>query len=207
MTPLLAAERMDIWVLKFSIAISLTFFVVLLLWHVVGNWAGKVSRKRRKARLSPEPPPRDFATDLARARAVLIASRAGDADIQAKRGRQAKQLLALAREDFDNERLLSCLERCRSLAETFADLPEGAEATQLAAEVKSDPERLQRACVALEDLLAEIHLTLAESWLRGGRPQQASAALQRIVQNYPETRHAQVARDRLRQLVDPSVGD
>jgi len=73
--------------------------------------------------------------------------------------------------------------------------------------VKSDPERLQRACVALEDLLAEIHLTLAESWLRGGRPQQASAALQRIVQNYPETRHAQVARDRLRQLVDPSVGD
>ncbi len=72
--------------------------------------------------------------------------------------------------------------------------------------MKGDPERLERACVALEDLLAEIHLELAESWLRAGRPQQATAALQRIAQSFPQTRHAQIARDRLRQLADSATG-
>ncbi len=82
MTLLSAAERMDTSVLKFSIAISLIFLAVLVLLHFLGTWSGKAIRRwrRRKARLSPELPPHDFATDLDRARVVLIAPAAGDAD-------------------------------------------------------------------------------------------------------------------------------
>jgi hypothetical protein len=65
---------------------------------------------------------------------------------------------------------------------------------------QNDPERLERSCAALVESLAEMYLRLAESWLRDGQPQQAVAALKKIIQRCPEARHAQAARDRLRQL-------
>jgi tetratricopeptide (TPR) repeat protein len=71
---------------------------------------------------------------------------------------------------------------------------------QLVAQVKSDPEQLQQVCAALEDSLAEIYLELAESWLRKGSHEQAAAALQKILQSFPNSRYAQVAHDRLRQI-------
>jgi tetratricopeptide (TPR) repeat protein len=71
---------------------------------------------------------------------------------------------------------------------------------RLAAQSKDDPEQLQQIGVALEDCLAEISLELAESWLRKGRREQAIAALQKILQSFPHSRHALAAQDRLRQL-------
>jgi len=67
---------------------------------------------------------------------------------------------------------------------------------------KNDPESLERACAGVVESLAEMYLQLAESWIREGQQQQAAAALQKIIQRCPETRHAQVARDRLRDLCE-----
>jgi hypothetical protein len=71
---------------------------------------------------------------------------------------------------------------------------------QLVAQIKNDPEQLQQLCAALEDSLAEIYLELAESWLRKGQREQEAATLQKILQSFPNSRHAQTAQDRLRQI-------
>jgi len=51
-----AAERLEIGVLKASIAILLVCIVGLGLWHLVGYLARKLPKKPRTARQSPEPP-------------------------------------------------------------------------------------------------------------------------------------------------------
>jgi hypothetical protein len=132
-----AADRIDTWVLRVSIAIPVACLAGLVLWHLVTYLAGKLAKKRKASRQAPEP---------------------------------------------------------------RSDLSEGAVGKQLSGQIKNDPERLERACAALVESLAEMYLELAESWLRKGQPQQAAAALQKIVQSCPETRQAQAARDRLRQL-------
>jgi hypothetical protein len=53
---LFAAERMDTWVLKFSIAIPLVCIAGLGLWHLMVYLAGKLPKKPRTVRYSPEPP-------------------------------------------------------------------------------------------------------------------------------------------------------
>jgi hypothetical protein len=72
--------------------------------------------------------------------------------------------------------------------------------SQLAAQIKNDPERLEQACATLVDTLAEMYLELADSWLRQGEPRRAAASLQKLLQSCPGTRHAQLAEDRLRKL-------
>jgi hypothetical protein len=138
----LVAEAMDSWVLKVSIAIPVVCIVGLGLWHLATYLLGKLPKKPRARRHSPEPP---SAT-------------------------QSPKLLP----------------RVRALAEVA---PTG-----------DDPERLQQACTALEDSLAEMYLQLAESWLRRGQPQHAAAVLKKIVQICPERHQAQLARDRLQQI-------
>src|SRR5262249_46537370 len=65
------------------------------------------------------------------------------------RQRRAGELLAQAREDYRTEQYLCCLERCEILGASYADLPEGSEALQLAALIKNNPEWLQQACESL----------------------------------------------------------
>jgi hypothetical protein len=139
---LFAADRLDTWVLKVSIAIILVCVAGLGLWHLVAYLVGKLPKKPRTVRHSPEPP----------------------SPIQSP----------------------NLLPRVRAPADV--------------ASIKDDPERLQAACVALEDSLAEIYLALAESWLRRGQPQKAAAALKKVLQICPEKRQAKIAQDRLQQL-------
>ncbi len=47
---------MDTWVLKVSIAIPLVCIAGLALWHLMVYLAGKLPRKPRAVRYSPEPP-------------------------------------------------------------------------------------------------------------------------------------------------------
>jgi hypothetical protein len=51
-----AAERLDVWVLRVSIAIVVVAIAVLGLWHLVAYLIGKLQKKRRAVRQSPEPP-------------------------------------------------------------------------------------------------------------------------------------------------------
>jgi hypothetical protein len=185
---LAAIERIDTWVLAVSIAVPLVCVAALLLWHLAAGLAGKRGVRRKAARLAPEPPAPPSAPP--------------PTDAQVDSARRARELLALARDDFRNQRLAGCLERCQALAATFPDLPESAEARQLASQIKNDPDRLQRGCAALVESLAVLYAELAECWSRQGQPRQAAAVWQQLVRCCPETPQAQLARDRLRQSED-----
>jgi hypothetical protein len=52
--PLFAVDRIDIWVLWFSIAVALLSVVGLVVWQLAGYLARKLTR-RRAVRQSPEP--------------------------------------------------------------------------------------------------------------------------------------------------------
>jgi len=201
-----AVDRMDTWVFRVSIAIPLVCFGGLVLWHLVAYLGGKLSKKPKARRQALEPAqPSESAlqrlpSEQIRAGVAPIVSPARPADAPAERTRRARELLALARDDFLQQHFLSCLERCKVLAGNFPDLPEGAEAKQLAGQIKNDPEQLQQVCATLVDALAETYLELAESWLGKGETRQAAASWQKLVESCPETRQAQMARERLRQL-------
>jgi hypothetical protein len=131
-------ERIDLWVLKVSIAIPVVCLVGLLLWHLIAFLARKVEKPRTPLRESPEPPERP-----APALSNISATDSGAGD---------------------------------------------------------DPARLQQACAALEDLLADRYIELAESWLRRGQSQQATAAFKKVLQICPDGQRAKLARDRLQQV-------
>jgi thioredoxin-related protein len=116
------------------------------------------------------------------------------------RSRRAGELLAQARADYQGQQYLCCLDRCEYLAANYADLPEGAEAIQLAAEIKSNPEWLRQACESLTERLGGLYLALAETCLKKGQTQQAVVHLERVVQAFPGTRQADVAQARLAQI-------
>jgi thioredoxin-related protein/outer membrane protein assembly factor BamD (BamD/ComL family) len=113
------------------------------------------------------------------------------------RAQRARDLLAQAREDYQSKQLLCCLDRCELLVNSFADLPEAAEARQIAAEIKSNPEWTKQACDQLGDRLSVLYLGLADTFLKKGQPQQAIFYLERVIQTFPNTRHAEVAQVRL----------
>jgi thioredoxin-related protein len=117
-----------------------------------------------------------------------------------QRTRRARDLLALAREDYRTGEYLVCLNRCNLLINGFGDLPEGTEANQLASEIKNNPEWLQAACDTLADQLGGLHLSLAEAYLKKGQPQQAVVYLEKVVQCFPNTRQAEAAQIRLSQI-------
>jgi tetratricopeptide (TPR) repeat protein len=131
----------------------------------------------------------------------LLSSLANSADLRAQqRVRRARELLAQAREDYRTQQYLCCLDRCEVLSAGYGDLAEGAEAVQLAQEIKSNPEWMQRACESLTDRLSGMYLALAETWIRKGQPQQAQACLERLIQTFPGSRQAEAAQTRLKQL-------
>jgi outer membrane protein assembly factor BamD (BamD/ComL family) len=117
-----------------------------------------------------------------------------------QRDQRARELLAQAREDYRTRRFLSCLDRCEDLASGYADLPEGADAMQLAAQIKNNPEWMKQVCESLSDRLGVLYLSLAETLLKKGQPQQAVIYLERVVQTFPGTRQAEAAQVRLAQI-------
>jgi thioredoxin-like negative regulator of GroEL len=123
---------------------------------------------------------------------------------ESDRGRAAQELLDQARDDYRQKKYLSCLDRCETLTTNYAELPEGAEANKLADEIKANPEWTKQACDQMGERLSNLYLTLAETWLKKGQPQQAVFYLERIVQTFPNTRNAEVAQVRLAQIQGPS---
>ncbi len=128
----------------------------------------------------------------------LLTTLAAKPEIKAQmRLRRARELLAQAREDYRTQQYLCCLDRCEVLAASYADLPEGADAIQLATEIKNNPQWLQQACETLTDRLGELYISLAETWIKKGQPQQAVLCLERVIRTFPGTRLAEVAQVRL----------
>ena len=122
-----------------------------------------------------------------------------DVKTQQRTGR-ARELLAQAREDYRTQQYLCCMDRCEVLAASYADLAEGAEAIQLAAEIKNNPQWMRQACESLSDRLGLLYLSLAETWLKKGQPHEAVLCLERVIQAFPGTRQAEAAQVRLAQI-------
>jgi hypothetical protein len=145
---------------------------------------------------------RDYAGTQAAAEGnSLIATLTARPEIKVEeRSRRARQLLAQAREDYRTSQYLCCMDRCEILVTGFSDLPEGAAAAQLVAEIKNNPEWMRLACENLSGRLGELYLSLAETWLKKGQPREAAACLERVVQAFPGSRQAETAQTRLAQL-------
>ncbi len=145
---------------------------------------------------------RDFAgTQTARQANELLAALSRNPDARAcVRETRAKELLTRAVEDRKQQQFLACLDRCETLIAHYGDLPEAAQAVQLAAEIKDNPEWLQAVCESLSDRLGGLYLAQAETWVRRGQPQQAIACLERLIQRFPGSRQAEAAQNRLTQL-------
>jgi hypothetical protein len=133
---------------------------------------------------------------------VTLASRV--TPTENSRSRVAQELLDQAREDYQRRQYLSCLDRCENLLANYADLNEGEQASKLAAEIKSNPELAKQACDQMGERLTTLYLSLAETWLKKGQPQQAICFLERIIQTFPSTRNAEIAQVRLAQIQGPS---
>lgn len=112
----------------------------------------------------------------------------------------AKDLLVQARDDFGRKHFLACLDRCEVIAAHFADTPEAAEAGHLAAEIRGNPDMTRQAAEQMSERLGVLYLQMAESSLRKGQPQQAVFYLERVVQSFPNSRHAELAQVRLAQI-------
>lgn len=121
---------------------------------------------------------------------------AGDQD----RARQAAELLEQARKDYQAGRYLICLDRCELLSETYADVAASKDATKLAEQIKDNPEWTRQACDQLSERLGLLYISLADSWLRKGQPQQAVYYLDRVVKMAPTARLVEQAQTRLTRL-------
>jgi thioredoxin-like negative regulator of GroEL len=145
---------------------------------------------------------RDFAgTQTAREASDLLSTLGRSPEqVGKQRAQRARELLAQAQEDRKLQQFLSCLDRCELLVSKYGDLPEAAQAVQIAAEIKDNPEWLQAVCDSLGDRLSGLYLAQAETWVRRGQPQQAVLCLERLIQRFPGSRQAEVAHNRLAQL-------
>jgi thioredoxin-related protein len=121
-------------------------------------------------------------------------------ELQKKRLRIARDLLASAREDFRAGRLYDCLQRCEQLATGFAELPEAKDADALVADIKGNPERLAKACEQMNDRTAAMYLALADSWAKKGQGAEAAECLKKVIALCPNTRHADTAQAELRKI-------
>jgi thioredoxin-related protein len=131
----------------------------------------------------------------------MLSALAGGPEIKnQQRGKRARELLAQAREEYRTKRFLACLDRCDDLMTSYADLPEGVDAMQLAAQIKNNPDWMKQVCESLSDRLGGLYLSLAETLLKKGQPQQAAIYLERVVQTFPGTRQAEAAQIRLAQI-------
>jgi thioredoxin-like negative regulator of GroEL len=149
-------------------------------------------------------------TDLVRIYAGTRAAKEGEqllAELSARPGiraeqrtRRARELLAQAREDYRTKQYLCCLDRCEILVDSYQDLPESAEAGQLLAEIKNNAELMRGLCDTMTERMGGLYLSLAETLLRKGQPQQAMVYLERVLRSFPNTRQAELAQTRLAQL-------
>ena len=117
-----------------------------------------------------------------------------------QRARQARDVLALAKEEFRAGRFHDCLQRCEQLSLAFADRPENKEGAALATEIKNNPERLAKACEQMNDKTAAMYLALADSWSKKGQDKEAATCLEKVLKLSPDSRHAELAQVQLAKI-------
>ena len=132
--------------------------------------------------------------------ANIIAPPPEPAIIGTERTRNAGQLLSLAKADYQEQRFLGCLERCKELKTDYSDLPEGAAAKQLETKIRTDTKVMEAACDSLTDQLGGMYMDMAEAFILKNEQQKATLCLEWIVQARPGTPQAEAAKARLTQI-------
>ena len=117
-----------------------------------------------------------------------------------QRARQARDVLALAKEELRTKRFYDCLQHCEQLSLAFADRAESKEAVSIASEIKSHPERLAVACEQMNEKTAAMYLALADSWTKKGQDKEATACLEKVLKLSPSSKHAELAQVQLKKI-------
>ena len=117
-----------------------------------------------------------------------------------QRLRRAAELLAQAKDEYRTRQFFNCLEKCEMIATDYTDLPEAAEASKIADEIKANPQLMARACNNLNERLTSMYLSLADAWLKKGKANEAAVCLEKVQQLSPGSHHAQIAQVKLSQL-------
>ena len=120
--------------------------------------------------------------------------------LQQRRVRVARDMLAVARDDFRAGKLYDCMQKCEQLALSFAELPEAKDANALLADIRGNPERLAKACDQMNDRTAVMYMALADSWSKKGQDAEAVSCLKKVMALCPNTRHADVAQAEITKL-------
>lgn len=185
-----------------------------LLQELEQQAAGRCAEARQLAENGKVPQAVETVTDLVRTYPGTKAAREGGQLLvtlasravprESSRSRAAQEQLDQARADYQRRHYLSCLDRCENLIANYGDLNEGEQAGKLAGEIKSNPEYVKQACEQMGERLTTLYLSLAETCLKKGQPQQAIFYLERIVQTFPHTRNAEIAQVRLAQIQGPN---
>jgi hypothetical protein len=121
-------------------------------------------------------------------------------EVQKRRLRIARDLLAVARDDFRAGRLYDCIQKCEQISTTYSGLPEAKDADALIADIRDNPERLAKACEQMNERTAAMYMALADSWTKKGQPAEAAACLKKVMALCPNTRHADLAQAELIRL-------
>ena len=133
--------------------------------------------------------------------AKLLTTLADKPDLRTRqRARRAQDMLTVAKDDFKAERYLLCLDQCEILTAAYRDLPESREAAALIAEIKGNAERMARVCESMNDRLAKMYMELADSWLKKGQKDQATACLEKVLKVNPTGLNAATAQAKLTQI-------
>ncbi len=118
------------------------------------------------------------------------------------RQNRAQELLQLAKQDYGRGNVLAALERCDLLKEEYGDLKEAKEAGTLATTIRANPAKMKLACEKLNTRLRRMYCELAESYMEKNDRQRAVAYYEKVRQNFPGTREAEIASLRIGQLTN-----
>ena len=106
---------------------------------------------------------------------------------------EAKGLLAVAESDLSGEDFTTGIEGLFQVIREFPGLPSAAKAAEAIAKAKADPARKEAAEKGERELAAWLALRAADRLAREGKPDAASAARAKVIQDFPGTEAARIA--------------
>jgi len=116
----------------------------------------------------------------------------------------AREMLSLAKDAYQTERLGECLEWCERIREGFADDVEAKEAGILVAKLKGDPEKLLLAAEQLDARNAATYFALGETWMQKGKAKEAAVCFDKVQKLAPNSKWAESATLKMTVLIRES---
>ena len=117
----------------------------------------------------------------------------------------AREMLSLAKDAYQTERLGECLEWCERIRDRFADDVEAKEAGLLVAKLKGDPEKLLLASEQLDARNAATYFALGETWLQKGKSKEAAVCFDKVLKLAPDSKWAEAAALKMTVLIRGSA--